>query len=147
MKQGTVVGIYLFPERGSAPVEVQEAEATPGIGLKGDQHRHPSRALSLLSKESWQQAIAEVGDQSLVPSTRRANVVISGIDLSQTIGKSLRIGEVEMQVNGETKPCELMDKQRIGLRTALEPEMRGGVNGAVEKPGIIRIGDTVAVLD
>lgn len=145
MQQGKVLEIHIYPAPGSPPTPLQEAEAVASVGLQGDQHRSEKRALSLLSREAWERALAEVGDE-LPACTRRANLFVEGIELMSTIGKRLRIGEVEMIVQGETKPCDLMEKQRAGLRAALTPEMRGGVNGTIEVGGRIRVGDSVEIL-
>jgi MOSC domain-containing protein YiiM len=147
--QGEVLAIYLFPERGSAPQEVSEAEAVAGVGLRGDQPRAERRALSLIAQESWEAALAEIGEPvtGLQAGTRRANLLVRGIDLSATIGRRLRIGATQVAIHAETKPCQLMDQQRAGLRSALEPEMRGGVNGSIEVGGTIRVGDAVVAIE
>jgi MOSC domain-containing protein YiiM len=79
------------------------------------------------------------------PSARRANVVIRGLDLVDTIGKRLRVGTVLIEVRGETDPCELMDRVAPGLKKALTPHRRAGVFGAVIEGGPIAVGDPVAV--
>lgn len=139
-----VVSIYLYPERGAEPVEVSDAVAIAGKGLDGDQPRAFKRQVTLLSLEAWQQATAELG-ADLPPCTRRANIVLSGIDLSTTIGKHLRIGEMRVEVHGETTPCSLMDAAKQGLRAALAPDVRAGVYGAVLEGGRVGVGDSVRV--
>ena len=64
-----------------------------------------------------------------------------------TIGKRLRIGEVEIDVHDETRPCDLMDYLCTGLKHALKPDTRGGVVGEVVCDGVIRVGDVVTLLD
>ena len=85
--------------------------------------------------------------QDLPWHTRRANVLTEGIDLAATIGKRLRIGEVEIDVHDETRPCKLMDELCPGLRQALKPDKRGGVVGEVVRPGVIHVADTVTLLE
>lgn len=140
--EGMVAAIYLYPERGSKAVEVTSVEANPEKGLKGDQNRSVRRQVTVISLEAWEKAIAELGIE-LPPSTRRANILVSGIDLAATIGKQIEIGEVILQINGETEPCQLMDKFKLGLRAALAPEVRAGVFGAILQGGRISIGDIV----
>lgn len=140
--EGMVAAIYLYPERGSKVVEVTSVEANPEKGLKGDQNRSVRRQVTVISLEAWEKAIAELGIE-LPPSTRRANILVSGIDLAATIGKQIEIGEVILQINGETEPCQLMDKFKLGLRAALAPEVRAGVFGAILQGGRISIGDIV----
>jgi MOSC domain-containing protein YiiM len=142
--QSKVVSIYLYPERGCPPVEVSEAHAIVGKGLDGDQERAFKRQVTLLSLEAWQQATAELGAE-LPPCARRANVVISGVDLSTTVGKHIQIGNVRMEIHGETLPCHLMDAAKQGLKDALAPNMRAGVYGAVLEGGRVAVGDAVAI--
>ncbi|MCS6863111.1 MAG: MOSC domain-containing protein [Abditibacteriales bacterium] len=143
-QHGKVVSIYLYPQRGAEPVEVNDAVAIVGKGLDGDQPRAFKRQVTLLSLEAWQQATAELG-ADLPPCTRRANIVLSGVDLSTTIGKSIRIGEMRLQVHGETMPCATMDAAKQGLKDALTPNMRAGVYGAVLEGGRVAVGDSVRV--
>ena len=77
------------------------------------------------------------------PSARRANVIIRGMPLADTIGRRLRLGPVLIQVHGETDPCEMMDRVAPGLIEALTPHRRAGVFGAVIEGGAIAVGDPV----
>jgi MOSC domain-containing protein YiiM len=141
---GKVISIYLYPERGAEPVEVNEVQAIVGKGLDGDQPRAFKRQVTLLSLEAWQQATAELGAE-LAPCTRRANVIISGVDLSTTVGKHVQIGAIRMEIHGETLPCSLMDAAQQGLKDALAPNMRAGVFGAVLEGGKVAVGDEVTI--
>jgi MOSC domain len=162
---GVVQEVLLWPEAGCPePVRVERAEAVPGIGLKGDQKRGRTRQVTLLAEAGeprfgasgserqrrgpdpgWSAATAELGVDA-PPSARRANVVIRGLDLADTLGKQLRVGAVLIQVRGETDPCELMNRVAPGLRDALTPERRAGVFGAVIEGGPIAVGDPVTVV-
>jgi MOSC domain-containing protein YiiM len=143
-QHGKVVSIYLYPERGAEPVAVNEAVALVGKGLDGDQPRAFKRQVTLLSLEAWQQATAELG-AALSPCVRRANIVISGVDLSTAIGKHIQIGAIRLEIHGETTPCSLMDAAKPGLRAALTPNVRAGVYGAVLEGGRVAVGDVVTV--
>jgi MOSC domain-containing protein YiiM len=55
------------------------------------------------------------------------------------------IGEVRLETHGESKPCELMDELRRGLRKVLVPHARGGAYGQVLVGGTIRIGDGIMI--
>ena len=43
------------------------------------------------------------------------------------IGRTVRFGQVTLQVLAETLPCELMDRLQPGLWNALKPNCRAGV--------------------
>lgn len=111
-------------------------------GMKGRAHK---RQVSLIERGDWDLAMAEVG-HSIPWQERRANLLVDGLDLPQTKGVRLRIGEdVLLQVMVETDPCERMEKLAVGLRAALTPDWRGGVCTMVLAGGEIRIGDKIRV--
>ncbi|MGD1935718.1 MAG: MOSC domain-containing protein [Candidatus Phaeomarinobacter sp.] len=115
-------------------------------GVEGDPRGHKKgRQVTVMSREAWEAACAELGKE-LDWTTRRANVLVEGVDLAFTKHQKLRIGEVHFTIAMQTQPCFLMDEFESGLKDALKPDWRGGACCTVDKPGIIRVGDDVAVL-
>ena len=80
---------------------------------------------------------------TLDPVVRRANVMVSGIDLEASKGQVLRLGASSILIRGETRPCNIMEAACPGLREALQPHWRGGVYGEVVEGGQVRVGDAV----
>ena len=79
-----------------------------------------------------------------VPWTkRRANLLLGGIDLQDTEGALISIGDVLLEITGENPPCRVMDIQQDGLRNALKPDWRAGVTCRVLAAGKIEVGDAV----
>jgi len=124
--------------------ETCESTVLAARGLDVENRKTGKREITLLSAESWAETCRALGTQ-LPWSLRRANLLIEGIDLFNTIGRTLSVGPVRIQVHGETKPCKIMDRQHPGLREALIPDGRGGVYGEVLVGGTIRVGDPVSV--
>lgn len=90
------------------------------------------RQVTVLSVESWRNACGDL-DVVLDWTTRRANLLIEGIELHETTDLVLQIGDaVELLVTGELEPCKRMDEAHAGLRSALEPHWRGDVPGVVK---------------
>lgn len=137
--------IYVRPAARLPVRQVEAATAVAGVGLDGDHAGGGRRQVTLLSREAWDAACAEFG-RPLDPALRRANLLVSGVDLGACLGRTLRIGDVVIDVTGETRPCELMDQDgRVGLCAALRPEWRGGVFGTVRAGGTLRVGDACSV--
>ncbi len=139
---GVIKGIAQRAEKGDPMVEVDHGHVSLNVGLDAE-HRPPGkRSVTLLSDSRWSQACTELG-VTLPWTTRRANFLISGLDLSTLIGRAILIGTVRVWIHAETKPCALMDEQHSGLRAALKPNFRGGVYGQVLTEGTISISDRV----
>ncbi|MBI3833826.1 MAG: MOSC domain-containing protein [Planctomycetes bacterium] len=128
-----------------AMIEIASCNVLPGRGLDTENRKPGKREITLVSAESWADVCREMG-QDIPWWTRRANLLVEGIDLAATIGQRIRIGPVEIHIHGETKPCRLMDAQVQGLTRVMVPNLRGGVHGQVLTGGAIRIGDSVGIM-
>ncbi len=128
-----------------APMEeIFSAEITEQEGLVSDSKgKHKSRQITVLSKESWVKACHELG-QDLHWTERRANLLIKGFEFLPTdVGRSIHIGDVILEITGETDPCWKMDRAHTGLKEALTPSWRGGVCCKVIQGGTLKTGDNV----
>ncbi len=130
--------------RRRAPTEpVDRAMLVAGTGIDGNADRGGRRQVTIVAVERWAELMAELdGDRD--PSARRANLLVSGIDLEETRGRLLVVGSCELRVGGETRPCERMDEALRGLQEAMKARWGGGVFAEVVKGGEIRVGDAVA---
>ena len=134
-----------------APMETLEAgRVGVDFGLEGD-HRGvvrpgklPRRQVTVLAREAWEAACAELGRD--VPWTaRRANLLVEQVSLPRRVGDVIAIGEVRLEVHLEIDPCQRMDEAAPGLREALVPDWRGGVGCRVLQGGEIAVGDAVRI--
>lgn len=126
---------------------IDRAAVTVETGVEGDSRGSPGeRQVTVLTRESWQGACDELGRN---PSwtTRRANILIEGLRVEGKLGRTIRIGELELEITGETDPCNRMEEQVPGLRQALTPDWRGGVTCRVRRSGAIAVGDAVTLGD
>ena len=143
---GELLEIWLKKTHGGPMISLIEAEVKAGEGIKDSaKEPHADRQVTVLSKESWEAATGSIG-KSVDPKERRANFIVSGVELEGTIGKILQIGELKIEVTGETVPCKLMNEVSEGLRDALKPEWRGGVTGSVINDCLVKKGDSVSWL-
>jgi MOSC domain-containing protein YiiM len=126
------------------PMDEQTSiELVPGRGVAGSADRGGRRQVTLLEREVWDALMQELGSDAS-PEMRRANVLVSGIDLRKTRGRVLRIGQTRLRIAGEVKPCERMEESVTGLRAAMFPEWRGGAFAEILDGGMVSTGDTVA---
>ena len=133
-------------------LELPRADVTRRGGVADDFRGRPGgRQVTVLSLEDWQAACAQAGRPELPWTARRANLLVTGIDLAaanqaaaaSAEGCVLRVGTVELEVTGETAPCDRMEEAWPGLRAALAVGGRGGVTCRVRRGGELAAGDSV----
>ena len=139
---GRLQAIYLKRfKRG--PMDPRDAAILiAGQGILGNANKGGRRQVILLEEEAWAAAVAELG-VDLDPATRRANLLISGLRLEGTRGRTLRIGPTRLRIWTECTPCYQMDEAHAGLKEALHPHWRGGACAQVIEGGEIRVGDEI----
>lgn len=145
---GIVAGIARHG-RPRGPMEtLDRVQITVEAGLDGDFRGavkpggRGRRQVSLIERGDWDAAMAELGKRHHW-SSRRANLLIDGLDLPQVEGARLRIGDVVLLVTQECDPCSRMEEIEHGLKAALTPDWRGGVLAKVLAGGTIAVGDTI----
>lgn len=129
---------------------VDHVEITVEGGLHGDFRGivkpggRGRRQVTLIERRDWDSAMAEVG-RNIAWQERRANLLVDDIDLPQTPGTLLRIGDVILEVTRETDPCERMETLAAGLKAALSVDWRGGVCTRVKAGGRIAVGYEIRI--
>jgi len=144
--KGKIKAISISKDRGTRKDNVQAAELKVGFGIVGDAHAgNWHRQVSLLAEKSIEKMRAKGANVSAGDFAE--NITTEGIDLqSLAIGSKLRLGtvaEVEITQFGKEchSGCEIF--QQIG--DCIMP--REGVFAKVIKPGRIKPGDTIEVIN
>lgn len=159
--RGTVLRLHRKPEtreeHGLPKSAVPEVILTPS-GVQGDfnRYRHeekhddpdmavllePVETLEELRQEGWPIAPGDLGE----------NITTSGIPYSEfRLGRTVEVGEARLRISRVCSPCEnLYLLPYVGrsrgsefLKTMLD---RRGWFARVERPGRVRVGDTISVL-
>src|SRR5688500_4899190 len=117
---GEIVAIWIKRFKRGPMDPVNEAEAVQGRGLKTNANQGGKRQVTLIDESRWREAQDQLGIE-VDPRTRRANLMLRGIDLERTNGRLLRLGDCVVKIYGETRPCEQMEEAQAGLREALRP--------------------------
>ena len=141
-----LLAIAVRPPGGREMRELQRAGVSVEAGLAGDKRSRPGRRqVTLMSLKVWQQVCVELG-AALPWTTRRANLLVDDLPLFQSHGGRIRIGEVELEITGETDPCAKMEAAHTGLFEALRPEWRGGVTCRVLQGGELEVGQALELV-
>ena len=88
---------------------IPRADLRAGVGLVDNADQGGARQVAIVSKERWA-AVADALGATVDPVLRRANLLVSGIDLCDTCGRVLRVGPCRLRIRGETRPFERMDE-------------------------------------
>lgn len=140
--RGRIDAIWVKPARREPMDRVQRTHLVAGRGLEGNAHRGGRRQVTLITREKWAEVEEELGE-SVDPVLRRANLLVRGVRLQESVGRVLAVGDARVLIHGETTPCRRMDEGRPGLQEALRPRWRGGAFGAVLRGAPVRVGDPV----
>jgi MOSC domain-containing protein YiiM len=143
MAQGRVVGIFVKRAHGGRMDPHPTAALESGRGLEGNADHGGRRQVTLLSQERWDELMQKVG-ASLGAEARRANIILSGIELENSRGRTLLIGKCRLRIGGETRPCQLMEEAATGLQAAMQEHWGGGAFAEVLEGGAIAVGDVVS---
>jgi hypothetical protein len=134
--------IWLKRAKGGPMDPVNTGLLDVGGGLRGNANRGGKRQVTIISRERWAKLLDALGAE-VPPRARRANLMVSGLDLENSRGRVLRVGATRLRINGETRPCEQMDAAYMGLREVMKERWGGGAFAEVVEGGEIQVGDTV----
>ena len=143
---GTLEAIWIKRAYGGPMDPVRRATLTAGKGLVGNANQGGRRQVTLIDRAAWD-LVTEDLKEYVEPSARRANLLVAGVSLSNSRGRILHVGSCRLRINGETRPCEVMDEAHPGLRHALSPPWRAGAHAEVLDDGEIELGAAVEWAD
>ena len=140
---GRLEQIWLKRARRGVMDPVDEATLVAGKGVQDSANFGSYRQVTIISLERWLDMMAQLG-ADVDPSARRAELLVSGVDLQASRCRLLEIGSCVLRIGGETKPCERMDDAYQGLREVMASQWGGGAWAEVLRGGVIRVADRVA---
>src|ERR687895_567840 len=112
---GRLEQIWLKRSRRGPMDPVDTATLVEGKGVRESANFGKPREVTIISLERWLEMISELG-ADVDPAARRAELLVSGVDLEHSQGRLLKVGACVLRIGGETPPCERMDEAYRGLR-------------------------------
>ena len=145
MSDGRVERLWIKRAKRGPMDVVDEAQFIARRGIATNADAGGRRQVTIIARERWQELTEALGEVD--PVLRRANVMVSGIELEASRGRLLQIGAATVRVNGETRPCRALDFALKGLQHALDPHWGGGVYAEVIEGAVVRLDDVVRWID
>ncbi|QZY54039.1 MOSC domain-containing protein [Crassaminicella profunda] len=141
---GKIVAVCISKKKGTAKINVGQAEMVENHGLKGDAHAgNWHRQVSLLSFEkieAFKKKGALVEDGAF-----GENLIVEGIDLKELpIGTKLMVNNIELEVTQIGKECHSHCRIYETVGDCIMP--REGIFARVLKGGMIKNGDEMKVV-
>jgi MOSC domain-containing protein YiiM len=153
MFRGRLLAIAIAREAKAATENVDTIKAVAGEGLLGDRYgagigaaqfkgrRKPENELTLIAREAIEAANDEFNLTIEHLETRR-NLLTEGVPLNDLVGKTFRVGAVQLKGLELCEPCGYLEKRTFaGIKAALQ--RRGGLRCCILQGGIIRVGDAI----
>lgn len=140
---GRLEAIWIKRARRGPMDPVERVTLVADRGMVGNANQGGRRQVTIIARETWDRLMRELGAE-VDPSARRANLMLSGLDLEGSRDRILKVGTCRIWIRGETRPCERMDEALPGLQEAMRARWGGGAYGVVLEDGEIRVGDPVA---
>jgi MOSC domain-containing protein YiiM len=137
------------PERHMA-IEVSRAQCVADQGIVGDRffgHKEGYKGqITFFSVEVFERLCSALRLSDASPNALRRNVVVSGVDLNELIGRRFTICETEFEGVEECRPCYWMDQ---ALAPGAEEFLKGfgGLRARVQTDGFLTTGRTCFLRD
>lgn len=151
---GSVIEIWLTSAAAEPMRRVPSVEALPGRGLAGDRYalgggtwaRYPDleKQVTLIDRDDVAAVAAEAGS-ALSPGDTRRNLVTSGVDLPDLVGRWFTVGDALLFGMKRCPPCTHLERL-TGTRLVKAMLDRGGINAAVFGGGHVFEGAAVRAI-
>ncbi|CAA9298710.1 MAG: hypothetical protein AVDCRST_MAG77-5425 [uncultured Chloroflexi bacterium] len=142
-----VVSIHRVAVKNGPAEQLSEARIRAQHGIEGDWRSRAgnNRQLTLIEEEALHAAGGALGI-TIPPGASRRQVIVRGLPLNPTVGTTLHMGELVLEITGLCDPCDNMERTIApGGRAALG--QHGGVCARVLRGGVLRVGAAVSVAE
>lgn len=123
---------------------VDTARCVAGKGVEGDRFygykENFKGQITFIELEAVEAVMAELGLPEIAVEEMRRNVVVSGVDLNQLVGRRFEICGVEFAGTEECAPCYWMEGA-VGEGAEKAMRGRGGLRCRIVRSGTLRLGE------
>lgn len=130
-------------------IEVPQIECIAGRGIRGDRfydYRDDYKGqITFFAHEVFEKLAAHFGLGNKSAGDLRRNVIVSGVNLNELIGREFSIQGVRLRGAAHCKPCYWMN-QAVAPGAEEFLEGNGGLRAQLLTDGIIAVGDAQLVL-
>lgn len=127
-----------FKPENAPAYEFESVELEPERGIEGDRFEFSTYPLTFMSEEVMREVCFSL-NLDYEPSLFRRNIVISGFNLNQLIGRRFVIGGIEFEGMEHCAPCTWMN--HVMKKGAYKLMIgRGGLRAKVIRGGILKTG-------
>lgn len=146
-QHGKVEWLSYRPES-KKPLCIVEEIMVVENGLKGDHYdgRSGKRSVTLIQQEHLAVIAALLHKEKIDPEALRRNIVVSGINLLALKQRTFMIGTAILKMTNLCRPCTHME-EIFGEGGYNAVRGHGGITARVIKPGLIKLGDKVEVIE
>lgn len=145
---GKVIGIAAQQSKDAETVVYASAKVSFNNGIADDYRTslQNGQEIRVITTENWEAVCTELNTK-LHWTLSRANIIIEGIDLTNTIGDALRIGNFYLEIIAQNIPDETYDGTFNGLTSSLAKDWRAGIIAKVYSEGFVNEKDEVTLME
>lgn len=150
MSTGTVLGIFIAPQRGAPTIWSEQIYVVPGFGIVGDRYFQPpgtkaaltrtGREITLIEMEAIESMIRE--GINITPAQSRRNIITQGVVLNDLVEKKFMVGEILLLGVRLCEPCDYL-AERTDPRLKHSMTHRGGLRADILSEGAIHLNDAI----
>jgi MOSC domain-containing protein YiiM len=152
---GKIISIQITPEAKATLTSVEQVKAVAGQGLEGDRYfyktgtyskkHEPSREATFIEAEALE-ALGHDYNLELSEVESRRNITTRGVALNHLVGRTFRVGGAVFKGVRLCEPCGHLE-QLTGRLVRPGLVHRGGLRTQILETGIVRVGDSVEVIE
>jgi MOSC domain-containing protein YiiM len=152
---GKVISIQITPEASAALTSVEQVNAVAGQGLEGDRYflktgtyskKHDATREATFIEAEALEALGHDYSLELSGVESRRNMTTRGVALNHLVGRTFRVGGAMFKGLRLCEPCGHLE-QVTGRLVRPGLVHRGGLRTQILETGMVRVGDSIEVIE